>query len=353
MIETIAPRETFSKEIKCIIWDLDNTIWEGILLEPGAVRLKPGMKELLAELDSRGILHSIASKNNREDAMAQLKAFGIDHYFIYPEIHWNAKSTSVEGIRTKLNIGLDSLLFVDDQPFERDEVASCFPEVETIDATEYTRLSDYKRLRPRFITEDSARRRLMYLEDMQRNQEESSYQGPKEEFLASLGMQFIISVAGPDDLKRAEELTIRTNQLNATGRTYDYPELEGYMRSDGHLLLVCELTDKYGSYGKIGLALVEKSNEHWRLNMLLMSCRVLSRSVGSVLLTYIMSQAAEEGKTLLADFRQTGRNKLMYATYRFSNFIEISNDGNGNILFENDLSRIQKYPPYITIHFPS
>ena len=87
--------------------------------------------------------------------------------------------------------------------------------------------------------------------------------------------------------------------------------------------------------------------------MLLMSCRVMSRSVGSVLLTYIMLGTKQEGKTLLADFRQTGRNKLMYATYRFAGFKEISNDGEGNILFENDLAQVQKYPPYITIQFPA
>lgn len=340
------------KEVKCIVWDLDNTIWDGILTEPGDVRLKPGIRELLAEMDGRGILHSIASKNNHEDAMAKLKELDVEQYFIYPEIHWNAKSVSIGEIRSKLNIGMDSILFVDDQPFERDEVASSLPEVETIDAADYAGLLEYPRLKPRFITRDSARRRQMYLDDIRRNAEESAYKGPKDEFLASLDMHFVISRAATEDLQRAEELTIRTNQLNATGRTYDYKELEAYSQSPDHLLLVCELTDKYGSYGKIGLALIERTEQHWHLKMLLMSCRVMSRSVGSVLLTYIMLGTKQEGKTLLADFRQTGRNKLMYATYRFAGFKEISNDGEGNILFENDLAQVQKYPPYITIQFP-
>jgi FkbH-like protein len=352
MINSTVAAPAHSKEVKCIVWDLDNTIWDGILTESGDVRLKPGIRELLAELDGRGILHSIASKNNRQDAMAKLKEFGIEHYFLYPEIHWNAKSGSIGEIRTKLNIGIDSLLFVDDQPYERDEVASCFPEVETIDAADYAGLLEYPRLKPRFITRDSACRRQMYFDDIRRNGEENAYKGPKEEFLATLEMQFIISRAGVEDLQRAEELTIRTNQLNATGRTYDYKELEAYSQSPDHLLLVCELTDKYGSYGKIGLALVEKCEQHWHLKMLLMSCRVMSRSVGSVVLSYIMFETRKEGKTLLADFRQTGRNKLMYATYRFSNFKEISNDGQGNIVFGNDLTQVQSYPPYITIHFP-
>ena len=80
------------KGIKCVIWDLDHTIWNGILLESEDVRLKPNIEEVIQILDSRGILHSIASKNSRDDAMGKLKEFGLDEYFLYPEITWSAKS---------------------------------------------------------------------------------------------------------------------------------------------------------------------------------------------------------------------------------------------------------------------
>jgi FkbH-like protein len=337
------------KEVKCVVWDLDNTLWDGVLTEPGEVQLKPQIKEIIIELDGRGILHSIASKNNYADAMARLEAFGLGSYFLYPEIHWNAKSISVGRICEKLNIGMDTIVFIDDQRFERDEVGDGHPAVETFDALQYQELLTHERFNPRFITSDSKRRRLMYLEDMQRNQEEETYQGPKEAFLATLDMEFLIAEAKEEDLARAEELTVRTNQLNATGRTYSYEELYGFMQSDNHRLYVCELTDKYGSYGKIGLALVEITATHWCVHLLLMSCRVLSRSVGSVLLTYIMQQASQEGKKLQALFRQTDRNKIMYVTYRFANFKEIENDGAGNIVFENDLSVVQGFPPYIKV----
>ncbi|MFE0556340.1 HAD-IIIC family phosphatase [Paenibacillus sp. FSL W8-0187] len=337
------------KEVKCVIWDLDNTMWDGILLESDEVKLKPRMRELLAELDSRGILQSIASRNDTEHALDKLKEFGIDTYFLYPEINWNAKSTSIDKIRLNLNIGMDTILFIDDQPFERDEVLSVHPEVECLDVTPYETLLGHPRLNPRFITEDSRRRRAMYLEDILRKNEEESFEGPQEAFLSSLGMRFVISEAREEDLKRAEELTIRTNQLNATGYTYSYEELDKIRRSDNHILLVCELTDKYGSYGKIGLALIELKESCWHLKMLLMSCRVMSRGVGTVMLTYIMQQAKNEGKVLRADFKQTDRNKMMYVTYRFASFTEISNDGEGNILFENDLNHIQPFPPYIDV----
>ena len=341
------------KEAKCVVWDLDNTIWNGILVEQDSLELKPRIKDIISELDSRGILQSISSKNNYEDAMVKLEEFGIAHFFLYPEIHWNPKSGAILNIQKNLNIGMDTIMFIDDQPFERDEVNSSLPEVEAIDARDYGELLTMKRLNPRFITEDSSRRRLMYQDEIKRKKIEEEFKGPQEEFLKSLNMKFIISFAKEHDLKRAEELTIRTNQLNATGKTYDYDELNTLRNSEDYHLFVCELTDKYGSYGKIGLALIEVRETHWILKMLLMSCRVMSRSVGSVLLTFIIQKANEKNKKLLAEFVETGRNKRMYAAYRFSNFKEISNDGKGNIVLENDISVVPKFPHYIEIEYPS
>jgi FkbH-like protein len=340
------------KEVKCLVWDLDNTLWDGILLEQDVVQLKPGIKELISELDARGILHSIASKNNYEDAIGKLREFGLEEYFLYPQINWNSKAESLKNIQQRLNIGMDAIVFIDDQPFERDEAASAHPGLQTIDASEYLQIASHPRFNPVFITEDAKRRRLMYLEDMQRTKDEEEYKGPKEEFLASLNMKFIISEAREEDLKRAEELTVRTNQLNATGRTYSYDELYDYMQHSNYKLFVCELTDRYGSYGKIGLALVEITGTHWVLHMLLMSCRVLSRSAGSILLTFIMQQAFADGKKLKAHFRDTGRNKMMYVTFRFANFREIENDGKGNIVFENDLTQLQPFPKYVSVRCP-
>ena len=342
-----------SKEVKCVVWDLDNTIWEGTLLEGDDVPLMDGIKEIITELDRRGILHSIASKNNYEDAWSKLVEYELDYFFLYPEIHWNAKSYSISNIQKKLNIGLDTFMFIDDQAFERDEVAATHPEVETVDASKYIDLLDHPRLTPRFLNKDSSRRRLMYQENIQRIAEEEEYQGPKEEFLASLHMEFIITEAVEEDLKRAEELTERTNQLNATGRTYDYDELFSFIQSDDHKLYVCELKDRYGSYGKIGLALVEIKPDCWHLKMLLMSCRVLSKSVGSVLMTYILTQTRENSVRLLADFKHTDRNRMMYLTFKFSDFKEISNDGEGMVLFENNLENIQPWPSYIKVKVPA
>ncbi len=108
------------KTVKCVVWDLDNTLWNGILVEDGPEKLtlKQGIADTIRSLDERGILHSIASKNNREEALQVLKQFHLDHYFLYPQISWQPKSESVRAIARQLNIGADTLLFVDDSDFE-------------------------------------------------------------------------------------------------------------------------------------------------------------------------------------------------------------------------------------------
>jgi FkbH-like protein len=345
---TTAPAKP-EKEFKCVVWDLDDTLWTGTLLENDRLTLRPEVERVLRELDARGILHSIVSKNDRETAMAKLVELGIESYFLYPQISWNAKSAGLAEIQQRLNIGMDTILFVDDQAFERDEAASVHPELTTLEAGDPVSLLSLPRLMPRFITEDSARRRRMYLDDARRQTDETEYQGPQSEFLASLGLRFTISRTTEADLRRAEELTIRTNQLNSTGITYDYDQLDQLRRSPDHDLLVCELEDRYGSYGKIGLALVHKGPEVWTLKLLLMSCRVMSRGVGNVLLTHVMQAARAAGVPLRADFRDTGKNKMMFVTYKFANFKKLETRDDGVVILENGLDQIQPYPDYLAV----
>jgi FkbH-like protein len=337
------------KEIKCVVWDLDNTLWDGILLESDKLVLKENIKKNIQTLDQRGILNSIASKNNYQDAIEKLSHFGLVDYFLYPEINWNAKSISIGNIQKKLNISMDTILFIDDQEFEIDEVKSVHPDVNCINSKDCHNLLDKPFLNPKFITEDSVRRRLMYIDDKKRKDEEEAYQGPQETFLKSLNMTFIIQEAQEVDLKRAEELTIRTNQLNATGKTYDYDELNSFRLSDKHKLYICELIDKYGSYGKIGLALVEIKEDCWYLKLLLMSCRVMSRGIGSVLLSHIMQETKNAGKVLLADFKDTGKNRMMNVSFRLAGFKEIQSDNQGNYIFRHSLSQDIQFPDYINL----
>ncbi|MEO5346709.1 MAG: HAD-IIIC family phosphatase [Magnetococcus sp. YQC-9] len=335
------------QKIKCVVWDLDNTLWEGILAENDRLVLRENVVEVIRTLDERGILQSIASRNNPEPALAQLRAFGLEDYFLYPQIHWESKAASVERIAKALNIGINTFVFVDDQPFERDEVRFAHPEVLCIDAVEVDSMLDMPRLMPRFITNDSRQRREMYRSDQIRNEEEAAFEGPKESFLATLGMVVAIAPAVEEDLQRAEELTVRTNQLNATGYTYSYEELRAFCHSPEHKLWIAGLDDKYGTYGKIGLVLMETSAETWVIKLLLMSCRVMARGVGSILISHIRQQAKAHGVRLLAEFVATDRNRMMYITYKFAGFREISETEQGVTLLENDLSQIPPFPEYV------
>lgn len=339
------------KFIKCVVWDLDNTVWDGVLLEDKQVVLNEEAVKLIKEMDRRGILNSIASKNNLETAWAQLEAFGIANYFLYPEINWNPKSASVLAISQSLNIGLDTFAFVDDSQFEREEVAHEHPDVICVDAAEMDAMWTLPQFMPRFITSESGLRRKMYKSDIQRNQVEKSYTGNNEEFLATLDMVFQIKLADESDLQRAEELTVRTNQLNTTGYTYSYQELNELRQSSEHLLLVSSLNDKYGTYGTIGLGLVTKSDAYWTVKLLLMSCRVMSRGVGTIMMSYIMQQAQAAGVKLRAEFMPNGRNRMMYVTYKFGGFQEVEHKGD-LIVLENDLSQIQPFPDYVKIKLP-
>ncbi|HZO76350.1 MAG TPA: HAD-IIIC family phosphatase [Ktedonobacteraceae bacterium] len=370
-------KEQAARVIKCVVWDLDNTLWDGTLVEDGQVHLREHMIEIIKTLDSRGILHSIASKNDYATTMRKLEELGIQEYFLYPQISWNTKSTAIETIAKSINIGKDTLAFVDDQAFERDEVAHTYPEVLCLDVADWESILSMPEMNPRFITEDSARRRQMYLSDIRRNQEEQAYVGPTEEFLASLQMVFTITEAREEDLRRAEELTVRTHQLNTTGYTYSYDELNAFRIAPDYRLLIAGLEDKYGLYGKIGVALLHCEQEYWTLKLLLMSCRVMSRGVGNVLIGHIMRMAKAAGVRLRAEFIPNEKNRMMLITYKLGGFREVDKqflatdlsaptmnrgatsasaalvggtDRQGETLvFEHDLTTIAPVPPYVTL----
>jgi FkbH-like protein len=336
------------KTAKCVVWDLDNTLWRGTLLEDDNVSLRENVIEIIKTLDQRGILQSIASKNNHDQAIAKLQEFGLDEYFLYPQIGWNSKSSGIKAIAESLNIGLDTFIFIDDDPFEREEVGFSLDDVRCLDVAHLDRLLGLPEMNPRFITTDSKLRRLLYVNDEKRKNAEREFIGPQEEFLASLGMILTIAPAQEEDLQRAEELTVRTHQLNTTGYTYSYSELNHFRQSSQHQLFIADLEDKYGSYGKIGLALVECGEQSWTIQLLLMSCRVMSRGVGTLMITHLLKLAKRAGVDLNAEFISTDRNRMMYVTYKLSGFKEIERRGALSIL-KHDLNRIPPFPSFVRV----
>jgi len=345
-----AAREGLSREqkIKCLVWDLDNTLWNGILVEDPDVTLGAGVVDVIRTLDQRGILHSIASRNDYKQAMAKLEDFGLKEFFVYPQINWGAKSASIRKIAESINIGLDTIAFIDDQAFEQDEVNSVHPDVRCFDSEELATLLERPELMPRFITEEPRHRRQMLQTELVRNEAEEQFEGAQDQVLASLNMHLQIYPARESDLKRAEELTLRTNQLNTTGRAYSYDELNELRKSPDFHLWVASLEDKYGSHGTIGLALIENLASDWWIRLLLMSCRVMNRGIGGVMVNYIRNRARDAGVNLMADMIMNDRNRMMYMTYKFNHFREVHRRGDVTV-FENDLAQVQSFPDYLHI----
>ena len=334
--------------IKCVVWDLDHTVWNGVLLEGDQLELRPGVREAMETLDARGILQSIASKNESAPALAQLARFGLGHFFLHPQINWEPKSESLRKIAQRLNLGINTFAFIDDQPFERDEVVFSVPEVRAFDPAELEAQLNAPEFTPKTITEDARRRREMYQADLVRQVEETSFKGTSDAFLATLGMTLTVAPAEASDLQRVEELVARTNQLNTTGHLYSYEELEALRVSPDHRLFVAELVDKHGSYGKIGVVLLHCAEAVWTVKLLLMSCRVMSRGVGGALITLLRREARNSGVKLHADFRATDRNRMMYVTYKFAGFSELS-ETDGVSLLEADLTAIPELPRYLQV----
>ncbi len=335
------------QKIKCVVWDLDNTLWDGVLSEGDDVRLRDGITDIMKTLDERGILMSIASKNNFDDAYKKLTELGVADYFLYPQINWNPKSEGIKKISEELNLGLDSFAFVDDSPFEREEILSANENILTIDVADIGKITDMECMIPKFITEDTRSRRLMYIADSKRKHDQQEFTGDNTEFLKSLGMKLTISPVTEHDLQRAYELTVRTHQLNSTGYTYSYDELKDFIGSDSHIFRIAQLTDKYGDYGKIGLILVENTDA-LRIKLLLMSCRVMSRGVGSAILIYLAKLAKSLDKPLFAEFRTTDRNRIMYITYKMMGFDELENN-DGDVLLEYTSEEEKDYPDYLEV----
>ena len=350
IVESHMLEKPAQKDVKVVVWDLDNTLWKGILSEGDMLRLNDGVTTILHELDDRGILSCIVSKNDHDAAMAQLQRFGIANFFVLTMINWTDKSLSIQRIAERLNLNLNTILFIDDQPFERDAVRHSLPQVRTVDVIEIGGLLDRGDLNPSLRTTEAFQRRRMYQQEIQRQDLEATFKGTSEEFLATLGLTFYVRPAVPVDLERAIELTQRTNQLNSTGYTYSFDDLMGFISDPGHQLLMAEMTDLYGSYGIIGLSLTRLDPGERRLRLLLMSCRVLSRGVGSLFLRELIAAAHSAGDSLYAEMVRTGRNRQMQMIYQMAGFTVVDRK-DGRVLLKWTGKEPVMRPDYFDVTF--
>ena len=307
---------------KCVVWDLDNTLWDGTLVEdgPDGVRLRDGVANVIKELDTKGILQSVASKNTREDALARLEAFGLADYFLYPQVHWQPKSGSITAIARALNIGLDSLMFVDDQEFERQEVSSACPSVRTLDARHAQRIPAM----PEFdvpVTQESRTRRAMYRQEEQRVQLERAYTGDYVSFLKQCDIRVEWSPLQDSNLQRVYELAQRTNQMNFSGNRYSVDALNRLIADTGADTYVLRCRDRFGSYGIVGFAVVDLRES--KLVDLMFSCRVQGKRVEHAFLAWLLRRHLPTGtRDFLATLRKTPKNAPSAAVFPEMGFEE-------------------------------
>ena len=322
---------------KCIVWDLDNTLWDGTLIEDGMenIRVRQSVVDVIKETDKRGILHSIASKNNPEDAMKVLRMSGLDDLFLHPQIGWQPKSQSIARIVQSLNIGIDTIAFVDDQPFEREEVRAACPDVTVIDAAETNTIPG----RPECqvpVTEASRQRRHLYQQDQQRKVASTGFGDDYMSFLKACEIRLEIEPLNQENLHRVYELAQRTNQMNFSGNRYPESELNGIIRSDRHETFVMKCVDRFGSYGIVGFSVVERREP--RLLDLMFSCRIQSKRVEHAFLGFLLGRFAGKGTgPFLANYRPTAKNEASGKVFAELGFEEVeTKEGVVTLAFPQD-----------------
>jgi FkbH-like protein len=306
------PAAAEAAAIKCVVFDLDETLWQGVLVEGGGTRLLPGAAETLRELDRRGILLAAASKNDPEPALTRLRRFGLAELFVTTRIGWGPKSRALAEIAAQLNLGLDAFAFVDDSAFERAEVAAALPQVTCFDARELASLPDD----PRFCGGHSAvagSRRRLYLEAERREAVKLAFAGDEGAFLRSCRTRLAVSRYRPSDFERVVELAQRTNQLNASGRKYDRTACAGLLADPSVRPLVLRCVDVHGDYGTVGFAAVREvqtaGRRQFRVEEFMLSCRVQGRMLEQAFFRHLTEETqGPEAASLWIAFRATPRN---------------------------------------------
>jgi methoxymalonate biosynthesis protein len=305
--------------IKCVVWDIDNTLLAGTWLESGEQPVPPS-PELLAvarELDARGIVHALASRNPPEAAAYVAAVTGLP--FAAAQCGWGAKSQAIAAILDDLGLSQDAVAFVDDELMERAEVAAGLPGVLVLDPEEAAAAPGWPEFSPPVLTDEGRRRGEMYAQRRHRQEALRAFGGSRDDFLRQAGTRVLIGPAGLADLPRLQELSARTRQFNTSGAAASEADLAALLDSPAGRLLTARLRDDFGDDGLVGAAAAAAGPAAapepgggaaaWRVSLLMMSCRALGRGVLEALLAAVCREAAGAGAAeLLIPCLVTDRN---------------------------------------------
>ena len=313
---------------KCIVLDLDNTLWGGIVGEDGFDRIELGhtsngkafvdfQKELLS-LWNHGTILAINSKNNFDDAMKVIQ----DHpdmilrekNFASIKINWNDKAENLKQIADEINIGLDSIIFFDDDKINQERIKQEFPEVLTIelpdDPSQFSpilkELNDFNVLQR---TDEDSKRGKMYAQQRERKEFEKSISS-LDDFLKQLDIKIKIKKSNEFLIPRISQLTLKTNQFNLTTRRYQEEEIRNFSNNTKFIVGCAQVLDKFGDNGITGVFIINKTEKSWLIDTFLLSCRIMGRGVENAILSQILIDAKTNGiEEIHAEFIQTQKNQ--------------------------------------------
>ncbi len=312
---------------KCLVLDLDNTLWGGVVGEDGIDNLAlslqaPGnsflaFQQAILDYYNRGIILAINSRNNPEDAWNVIRNHPNmilkEHHFAASRINWNDKAQNIKELAEELNIGLDSMIFLDDDPTNRQLVRALVPEVETpelpADPREYTKfLHSQNYFNLDVLTDEDKMRGNLYVTERLRKEQEKQFEN-KEDFLQSLNLELSIFEDDDSCIPRLAQLTEKTNQFNILKHPLTEEEIREYIKSKDHKIFHGQLQDAFGDYGVVVFALVDIKKDVWHIRSMLMSCRVFGRDVEEAFLGEIIKRAHKEGaKQITIAFAESEKN---------------------------------------------
>lgn len=356
---------------KCIIVDLDNTLWggiigedgiEGIILgEDGTGRAYRDFQRELLNLTHKGIILAIASKNNYDDIKELFEKHPFmllkEKDFVTARINWKDKVTNINEIVQELNIGPDTIVFIDDNPVERMLVRKELPAILTPDMPTdpcYLRSWILELSNTLFskiaITEEDRKRTQIYTAQTKRSRLRKT-SNSLDDFYRSLNMKAIIKTNDTTMTPRIAQLTHRTNQFNLTTKRYSEADIKHFMSDPSHRVYSVELIDKFGSNGIIGVLILQKqSQSQWRADAFLLSCRVIGRTLEYAFLWYVIEELKKLNcKSVLGEYLPTEKNMLVKDLYFKLGFKRTSGTVNKTLWkFEIDKNKIKK-PEWIEI----
>ena len=342
------------KRKKCLVLDLDNTLWGGVLGEDGADGIQIGgdypgkaflyWQEALIQLAKTGVILTICSKNNEQDV---LEAWDKNPFILLKKddfsayrINWTDKVTNIRELADELNIGLDSMVFVDDNPTERELVKQMLPMVSVPDFPEhpYMLLEFFKQLVNDYfkvysITEEDRKKAEQYKAAASRLRMQKKF-ADFDEFLESLDIQIIIEAVNEFNIQRIAQMTQKTNQFNLTTKRYTDADIRNFM-TNGWKIWCISVADKFGNSGITGCAMVNGN----KIDTFLLSCRILGKGIEIAFAKTLFKIFVSEGMLeLKAQYIPTTKNMQVKDFYDKLGFSCIMEKENGNKEYALNLS---------------